>query len=68
MDYYWDILSDLYWMADRWRTLQDCDFYLRDAERVDYLYYCCGYDYWEAIEIVIEEIEDEVYGPWYNYY
>ena len=56
MDYYWDILSDLYWTADRWRTLQDCDFYLSDAERVDYLYSFCCYDYWEAIEQVIEEV------------
>ena len=68
MDYYWDIIYDLYWQADHWRTLQDCDFYLSDAKRVDYLYYDCGYDYWEAIRQVIEEIEEDVYGPGYFYW
>ena len=64
MEYYWDIIDDLYWQADCWRTLQDCDFYVRDAERVEYLYTCCEYSYWEAIEEVVREVEDEVYGRW----
>ena len=68
MDYYWDIICDLYWQADHWRTLQDCDFYDSDAARVDYLYTYCGYSYWEAIETVIEEIEEDVYGPGYYYW
>ena len=68
VDYYRDIVEDLYDQAAIWDTLWEIDFYLSDAERVDDLMYFYGYSYWEAIREVICEIEYEVYGIYSGVY
>ena len=58
-----DVLDDLYVESYYWDTLCDCRFFYEDAERVLYLYWYCGYSYWQAILKVLYEVEDEVlYG------
>ena len=62
-----DVLDDLYEESYYWDTLYDCRFFTEDAERVIYLYECCGYSYWQAILKVLYEVEEEViygFSPW----
>ena len=54
------ILDDLYEESYYRGALRNCRFCVEDAERVLYLYECCGYDYWEAIHKVLREIESEL--------
>lgn len=61
------VLYDLYEESYYWDTLCDCRFFVEDAERVLYLYECQGYEYWQAINRTLLEIEEEtLYGtiPW----
>lgn len=59
-----DVLDDLYEESYYWDTLYYCRFFTEDAERVLYLYECCGYSYRQAIIETLYEIEDEIYGWW----